>query len=291
MLLLALLTVTPEHASYLFLLEGTPVGAVELERQGDHFRYTSTHWMHAGAAEPVRRETASLPLGKGHPLPEALWLWHRPVPGSVELLDELTGKRGTGAARVGSGTELKGEVLGAAFEATYDRASKLETLHVGPATFLRVPGPPAARTPPDLLQGSFPIEGDRGRFTLQPPEPALPLQPLPFLDETEAQRLAVRVHAQLAARKGAPAECAEFARAYVRASGGHAEVVRGLYAAPGAPRAQAHAWVRVFTSSGPLELDPTLESSVTRVTHLELRDAGTSYLRLFEGQARLIRRE
>jgi hypothetical protein len=310
---------TQRTSAFLFLLNGTPVGAVDLEWDPARwqFRYVSTHWMHAEASAATQRRSAAFTLDEqGHiaetaQRPAAFWLLHRPGPGCVNVQDELTGEKGSGCVVSEDGARTRGTLLGKPFEALYDDDSGLQELTLGPAQFRRVSHPLSPSTPPDLLGGALPIQGRKGLLaisgggsipaSISPTGSAIHPVLTPWV-ESAASTLNRRVHDEVAARSGdQPAECSDYAKAFVQQANGPGNIVRaavvyGFYAPPDATQARAHAWVVVNTPEGPLELDPALDVPVTRETHLTLGLAGAGnalgslYLDAFSDKIRVSRR-
>jgi hypothetical protein len=229
------------------------------------------------------------------PRPASLVLWQRPGDGCRKVKDELTGKVGRLCA---SGQGSRGELMGQAWEATYaGKPKRLETLKLGDAEFQRVTEKGAAPSPPDLSGGGFHVDGYAGRPVVDPP-----LAPFTFRPERwtakAARALAEKVHAEGKEQVDA---CLALARAFrAEANRDHvrAEVVTGLLVE--GDRAFPHAWVRVETEGGPLELDPSSLEPVTPERYVTLfRSAdpaddaagGAPFLDLLSGRRGILRKE
>jgi len=282
-----------EEAAYEFRLLGTPVGRVVLRLEKGRFTYTSTQWFNRGGRESLKTRSATL-RAESAPRPASLVLWHRPGDGCRKVKDELTGKVGRLCAEA-QGT--RGELMGQAWQATYTgKPARLETLKLGDAEFQRLAEPGARPSPPDLSGGGFRVDGYEGNPVVDPP-----LKPFTFRPEKwtakAARALAEKVHAQGKDREGI---CLELARAFrEEANREHvrAEVVTGLLVE--GDRAFPHAWVRVETEVGPLELDPsslepvTLERYVTLFRSADPADdaaGGAPFLDLLAGRRGVIRK-
>jgi hypothetical protein len=127
----------------------------------------------------------------------------------------------------------------------------------------------------------------------------------PWPDTSAPRRLAREVHASFPDKAPSAADhahdesarsasCLGHALRFVeraKAQGHAAGVVHGLHVAEGTDRVHAHAWVRVRTPAGLLDLDPTLSVSVTPHTHLALEtdDSGELWLELLSGARRVVR--
>lgn len=317
----------PARETYVFSLDGVPVGTVELtltpHPKDDTFRYVSTHWLARGEDGRAQRRSAAFRIRADAPMPSALWLWKRPESGCRAVVDELTGAKGRGCAEDDSQARYRGTLLGRAFVARYSDDDRLERLDLGVATFARSRGPVVPVLPPDRFGGGVPIvsvegkasdEGlSRGALSLDPPGQT-PFPDIALWSTREALALAERVRESFDddapgavdfaedARTGTKGGCVAHARRFeqlARAADGtpRAAIVYGFHATAGAAQAAAHAWVVVKTPEGALELDPTLGIPVSRRTHVAvgyrapgLPLAGSRYLDVFLGKVRVVRR-
>lgn len=283
-----------EDAAYEFRLLGTPVGRVMLKLQKGRFTYTSTQWFNRGGRESLKARSVMLSAAAA-PRPASLVLWHRPGDGCRKVKDELTGKVGRLCAE---GQGSRGELMGQAWEATYaGKPLRLETLKLGDAEFQRLAAPAAAPSPPDLSGGGFRVDGYEGRPVVDPPLPPSTFKPERWSAKA-ARALAEKVHA---AGEDRPDACLELARAFrAEANRDHvrAEVVTGLLVE--GDRALPHAWVRVETEGGPLELDPSSLEPVTPERYVTLfRSAdpaddaagGAPFLDLLAGRRGVVRKQ
>ena len=253
-----------EEAAYEFRLLGTPVGRVVLKLEKGRFTYTSTQWFNLGGRESLKTRSVTL-RASGSPRPASLVLWQRPGDGCRKVKDELTGRVGRLCAEAQGS---RGELLGQRWEATYaGQPLRLETLKLGDAEFQRLADGGVPPSPPDLSGGGFRVDGYEGRPAVDPP-----LKPFTFKPERwsskAARALAEKVHAQ---GKAQVDSCLQSARAFrEEANRDHvrAEVVTGLLVE--GDRAYPHAWVRVETEAGPLELDPSSLEPVTPERYVTL---------------------
>ncbi|HEX4620722.1 MAG TPA: transglutaminase domain-containing protein, partial [Myxococcaceae bacterium] len=183
------LAMAPQRATFLFSLGNVPVGVVTLTVGEARFTYRSEHLFTRGAdrGRLVREQDFTL---AGSRVPESLWLWSRPAPGCVSLLEELTGRTGEGCAQPSHGDEVTGTVLGEAFQARYQGA-QLRELAIGSARFQRVSDSPRVPAPPDLFGAGFAIDGARGDLALAPPGQAAEVL-LPAWELGPARALAER---------------------------------------------------------------------------------------------------
>jgi hypothetical protein len=297
-----LLVAPPERTSYLFTLDGLPAGQVTLERGGDgkSFTYRSEHVFGRGPA--LRKvETRTLKLdpegrvaGTGS-IPVSLWLWTRPSPGCLEVVDERSGRTGQACVNGVSREEMEGVALEESFHAVY-QGGTLEMLELGPARFTRVREAPGLDGASGLWAKGMALPGGRGELVFDP-NLALPRQP-------SAPSARGRTWADQQLKEfGAAAEgerCLEASQRLLRwmeERGGHGVLVLGLLLAEG--RAWPHAWVRAEGPyQEPVDLDPawgrvvvppgyvTLETVTAGAQGLE---AGQVYLDLLTGKRRLVR--
>lgn len=299
----ALLLAVPGKMSYLFSLEGLPAGQVTLERSADgrSFTYRSEHVFGRGPA--LRRvETRTLNLDAagrvagGTATPVSLWLWTRPEPGCLEVVEERTGRTGQACATEVSREELEGIALEQPFHAVY-RDGVLETLDLGGARFARVRGPPTVDGAAGLWAKGLALPGGGGELVFDPGR-ELPRQP-------SAPSARGRAWADRLLREFGPAaegerclEASERLLHYLEERGERGVLVLGFLLAEG--RAWPHAWVRAEGPyQEPVDLDPawgravvppgymTLETVAPGATGLE---AGQIYLELVTGRLRLVRR-
>jgi hypothetical protein len=247
-----------ETAAYEFRLLGTPVGRVELQLEKGKFTYRSRQWFNRGGRESLEGRVVTLSATKT-PRPASLLFWHKPGDGCRKAKDELTGKVGRLCAEL-QGT--KGEFLGKPWEATYSgKPLRLESLKVGDAEYVRLPEDEVkAPAPPDFSGEGFRVDGYEGRPQVEPPMKLEPFTPDRW-NSKKAQALAEKVHADGAGNSNACLELARAFRGEANRSAVRAEVVTGLLVE--GDRALPHAWVRVITESGPLELDPSSLEQVT----------------------------
>jgi hypothetical protein len=283
---------------------------VTLTADEAHYTYRSEHLFTRGTQKDrlVREQKFSRERPAGR-VPESLWLWGRPAPGCVPLVEELSGRTGEGCVRESHEDHVAGTVLGAPFDARY-RDGKLAELTTGSARFTVVEGSPGLPAPPDLFGAGFAVEGTAGRLALAPPAPVVEMRLAPW-QRDPARALAERVHDSFSDASPTHADwqlsdadevggCLAHARrfqAWARRSGHEAALVFGLLV-DGA-RAYPHAWVRIALASGKTaDLDPTTLEEVSPLTHLALGAAssepgpelGTRYLELARGALRVVRR-
>lgn len=284
-----------ETAAYEFRLLGTPVGRVELQLEKGKFTYRSRQWFNRGGRESLQGRSVTLAASKA-PRPASLLLWHRPGDGCRKAKDELTGKVGRLCAEA-QGT--RGEFLGQRWEATYaGKPLRLETLRLGDAEYVRLSGDAAkAPAPPDLSAEGFRVDGYEGRPQVDPPVKLEPFTPDRWSGK-QAKALAEKVHAEGAGTSNACLEMARAFRAEANRDRVRAEVVTGLLVE--GDRALPHAWVRVVTESGPLELDPSSLEQVTPERYVTLfRSAdpaddaagGKVFLDLLAGRRGVVRKQ
>jgi hypothetical protein len=296
-----------ERARFLFELNGVPVGTVELTLDGAEYRYTSTHLFARGRDRKARVRSAAFQLGEGRRdartgvLLESLWLWKRPTPGCEIVRSELEARSVRACVFGFSGSRAAGTLGQEAFTAEYE-GEELRVLALGVARFTRE-DPDSdidMPRPPDMFSEGWPIAGARGALRLEPtwrqtprPEKSASDRGRRWRSTSDARALAKEIHHTFAEDRGAT--CIDLVRAFADRAAerhlGHVEVVHGLVAEPGAVRAWPHAWVRVRSANGPLEIDPTLQIPVTSATHLaiarvpfgdESGDAGRAWLALAE---------
>jgi hypothetical protein len=283
-----------ERATYEFRLQGTPVGQVELQLDKGKFTYRSRQWFNLGGRESLAAREVKLAAAKA-PRPASLLLWHKPGDGCRKAKDELTGKVGRLCAE-GQGT--KGEFLGKPWEATYaGKPQRLQTLKLGDAEYVRLPeGEAKSPTPPDFTGEGFRVDGYEGRPQVEPPVKLEPFTPDRW-SRKQAVALAEKVHADGAGMSNACLALARQFRAEANVDRVRAEVVTGLLVE--GDRALPHAWVRVMTESGPLELDPSSLEPVTPERYVTLfRSAdpaddaagGKAFLDLLAGRRGVVRK-
>ncbi|MEN9800463.1 MAG: hypothetical protein RL653_4160 [Pseudomonadota bacterium] len=254
-----------ETAAFEFRLLGTPVGRVELQLEKGKFTYRSRQWFNRGGRESLQGRAVTLPATRA-PRPASLLFWHKPGDGCRKARDELTGKVGRLCAEL-QGT--KGEFLGSPWEATYSgKPLRLETLRLGDAEYVRLADEEAkAPAPPDFSGEGFRVDGYEGRPQVDPPVKLEPFNPDRW-SRKQAQGLAEKVHAGSAGTSNACLELARAFRAEANKDRVRAEVVTGLLVE--GDRALPHAWVRVITETGPLELDPSSMEPVTPERYVTL---------------------
>ena len=298
-----LLEAPPERTSYLFTLEGLPAGQVTLERSrdGKSFTYRSEHVF--GRGPTLRRvETLAFKLDQAGRVagstatPVSLWLWNRPEPGCLEVLEERTGDKGQACATEVSREELDGVALEEPFHAVYQEGV-LEVLELGPARFSRVRGPASVDGAAGLWARGFPLPGGRGELAF---EPNLDLPRQSSAPSERGRAWASRVLKEFGAAEK-DERCLEASQRLLRwleERGEHGVLVLGLLLAEG--RAWPHAWVR---AEGPfqelVDLDPAWGRMVVPPGYIALEtvaaggkglEAGQSYLDLVTGRRRLVRR-
>lgn len=293
----------PERAVFLFELLDTPVGTVTLELDGGSYRYVSRHLFTRGAthaAQNTERVLELEPDGRvvaSKAVPEGLWLWKKPSPGCVLVLDEITDQELEACIAQKKG-ELEGTIGKEPFTAKYAADGRLQELKFGASRFRRVSNEQLA-PPPDLFGHGFPIRGDKGVLRLEPSSPAPGAPKLAPMPKEEAEQIAKSVHKEFTSGSNAKSveqagPCLANARSFeqqAKAKGYEAQVVLGLFAE--GSQAHPHAWVRFAGPGGKLfELDPTSLLEVKPETHLALSsasEAGKAYLELALGK-RVVKR-
>jgi hypothetical protein len=310
-LALAVLASAADEATFLFVLQGVPVGTVELRLEEGRYTYRSKHLFTRARQEGAieRQETRDVSadgvLADGK-RPESLWLWRAPGIGCVSLVEELTGRVGQGCVEIAAAAAASGRVFGQPFEARY-RQGRLEELSIGAARFTAIPRSVRMEAPPDLFGAGFPTEGRHGPLALVPAA-APPQVVLKAWDADASRALAERVHDSFSSQDPSDADwmvndaaqsggCLAHARRFQEwAKRGHhaAAVVFGLLA--DGERAYPHAWVRIGLANGQtLDLDPMSLEPVRPETHLPLSattvepgpELGQTYLELVSGTRRV----
>lgn len=293
-----------ERGTFLFLFDGVPVGTVELRRDGSSYRYRSLHLFNRDgeASKRVRsaeyRITADGRDPKTGRFYESLLFWRAPPPhGCTQVKEELGSRTGELCVRSRTPMHASGTLYGHSWTGGWDDRG-LRFLRIAPGSeFQRVDSPRAAtlEQPPDVLARWWPVAKGEGPLDFEPRlleaelRARFAFEPFASLEEGAAWANEVEVDGG----------CLEHARAFVhRAAKARREafIVHGLVADASGTRVSPHAWVRVGTAGGWLDVDPTLKTAVTPSTHLELAvdrglgDAGRQWLRLFSGELRPTRR-
>lgn len=287
-----------ESALYTFRLLGTDVGYVELSREGELFRYRSVHLYTRGDERSQQVRSESVRVGadgkdaEGY-VPASFALWTGlPTEGCVQVKDELTHRTGNLCVSKVEGGVREGAVLGQKFRALMQRG-RMAHLRIGDAEFVREETGSVHAFPADLSENGFEIAGKTGSVIVEPARTVT----YPVL-ATITSEVAKTFFRESIAATSEDALCVVRAREFRKRSGeGKAAVVFGLHV-EGA-RAFPHAWVRVQTEQGPLELDPTLQETVTSAKYVPLyvstseQDdprSGTAYLGFIKGTLKLVRR-
>jgi hypothetical protein len=281
--------VAGERDRFLFELDGVPVGTVELEIDGQDYRYTSTHFFARGRdRHQTRMRTASFRLTDGGrdaktgDVLESLWLLRRPKQGCLRVRSELEGRLASACAHALDGERVAGTIGQEAFTAEYD-AEKLRRLSLGTAEFSRIDLGAESPRPPHLFAGGWRIEGRRGALRLERFPTSDPTMAPPSIQgvrawrsASDARALAGEIHRSM--EEDAEATCVEHVRAFADAAArrrlGDVLIVHRLVAERGADRAFPHVWVRVKVRDRWLELDPALGGQVTPETHVAIAQVG-----------------
>lgn len=289
------------QATFLFSLGGAPVGVVQLRQEGSAYEYRSIQWFTRGADRSRRERSARYTLRDG-PMPESLAMLAAPARvGCSEVFEELGTRRGPYCVERIDGADVTGTVVGTSYRAHYEQGA-LTSVVLGTARFRRVAEVPRIDAP-DLFGQGILIDGQRGRLFI-PGQLPLSSSALP-----EAVRaLAAKVHDSFRVRSESTADlqpspegdvgsCVAHARRFLewaKRQGLDSVLVFGVVAEPGADRALPHAWARVTTREGRVDVDPTLMIAVTPRTHAALTtdevEAGQRFLDLFAGALKVTRR-
>jgi len=297
------------------------VGRVTLKRSAGQFFYGSLHLHTREGHVGARQRDVTLPVDErgrvegSDSVPQALWLWRGPPPvGCVTGREELTGREGAHCVTSVQGRQVEGTMLGAAFQAWYDEAGRLQVLEVGQSRFTLAGPGEKLRAPPELFSEGIPVAGTRGALAFAPawPVPAR-LEAMTPWEAGAARALAERVHAAFPEKRPGEADWREGAAGEAGGCLAHAlrfaaeaarlgqkvALVHGLLVVDGGP-ARPHAWVRVaLAGGGTLELDPTSLDPVSPQTHLPMalvdatgssREAGERWLELLRGTRKVVRR-
>jgi hypothetical protein len=260
------LWLTLAQTRYLFELDGVSVGTVELQLVEGRYSYTSRHAYRRARAE----HTETFASGSKGPLPEGLWLWHRPEAGCVDGIAEFTHLLGRLCAEQRTAREVSGTTLGKPFTARYDAHGELEELKVGKSRFVRSDAP---YSPGQPYAAGFSITGQGKALQLEPPV-------------SGARWLSVTPRGTRSGPLAEADSCLEVAQQFVAQNPDHT-LVLGLVVEKG--KAYPHAWA----ASERGDVDPSAKldgAQRPNVAYLELprADAGRLYLELLEGRRRLV---
>ncbi len=254
-----------------FVLEIAEVPETELVVSSDDvtYRYESTHFYEEG---PVSTRL-SFPLKELTALPEVLALLSPPPMGCQEVIEERTGALETLCVRRVDPPVVEGTLGSEAFVAKYSAASRLVEIRIASATWKAVARASAA---PRRSGFSFGVSVPRGLLRLNEPWPG-------------ARWLVEPPRGLRAPPHLADARCLVVAR---NALEGHPtrRLAVGVVIERG--RAFPHAWV----VDGTLDLDPSIapdDPLLPARQYLEIPrvDSGAFFLKLFDGQVRLVSRE
>lgn len=263
---LALLSLLAQ-TRYLFELDGVPVGTVELTLEGRHYTYKSTHAYRRTQSERADDFT----IGPPRPTPEGYWLWHKPEPGCIDGVTELSNDTGKLCADEVGVREASGTTLGKPFKARYDVSGVLEELTVGKSRFVRTDQPLVAGQP---YAAGFPVGGKGKRLEL---EPKVEGTRWPFFTP-RGTRTTPLAEAD---------SCLEAAQEFVAENAGY-RLALGVVVEKG--RAYPHAWA-VSELGGDVDASAKLgKAKQPNKAYLELprEQAGVLYLELLEGKRKLV---
>lgn len=266
-LLLSVLAAAPAAEDARFALEvaGFPVAELRVSVVGDRYVYEARHFLEEGP----RTRVVELKLRADDPVPEVLYLLHKPMAGCRMVLEERTGKPERLCVEKTNPGIAEGTLENETFVAHYDDQERLTDITVGSAHWTRAA---AATQPPAENPFVRGVSMPSGELELDPPM-------------AEARWLTKPPRGVGKPKKVGRVRCLVLAREEA-ARRPRSTVSVGLVIEDG--RAYPHAWVNengAALDPSVLEGDPIL--ATRRYLEVPVEKSGSFYLRFFDGAVRL----